>query len=176
MFFFFSNLPKKFCCIVAAFIPRMHPAEGHFYPQRQGNTLLFSRKQFILHFCCWLSEREKGLIHKARAHATITTWSGAAATADTTSQVQILDSSSIQGIAVMRDTVFLTGGVTTSGTRVQNCTFFQRHRHGRPRKHPPHRTHMVLISRTSPHHATLPRADTAAEAARCTEFCCKFIN
>ena len=108
--------------------------------------------------------------------ATITTWSGAAATADTTSQVQILDSSSIQGIAVMRDTVFLTGGVTTSCTRVQNCTFFQRHRHGRPRKHPPHRTHMVLISRTSPHHATLPRADTAAEAARCTEFCCKFIN
>ena len=51
--FFFSNLPN----FSAASIPRMHAAEGQFYPQQQGNTLMFIRKQFILHFC-WLSGRK----------------------------------------------------------------------------------------------------------------------
>jgi hypothetical protein len=49
--------PRTFTNFSAASIPRMHAAEGQFYPQEQGNTLMFIHKQFILHFC-WLSGRK----------------------------------------------------------------------------------------------------------------------
>ena len=103
--------------------------------------------------------------------ATITTWSGAAATADTTSQVQILDSSSIQGIALMRDTVYLTGGVTTSGTRVQNCTFDS----ATVTEGPPENTHSITVFECAligalPPVPTVPRAPTWANGAAKTEF------
>lgn len=74
--------------------------------------------------------------------ATITTWSGASpAQADATSQVHILDSTSIEGIAVMQDAVFLTGGVTTSNTRVQNCTFDS----ATVTEGPPENTHPITV-------------------------------
>jgi len=103
--------------------------------------------------------------------ATITTWSGAASSVDATSQVQILDSSSIQGIAVMRDTVYLTGGVTTSGTRVQNCTFDS----ATVTEGPPENTHPITVFECAligalPPVPTSPRSPTWANGAAKTEF------
>jgi len=70
--------------------------------------------------------------------ATISTITTAAAVG---SQVHIMDSSSIDGIAVMRDAVFLTGGVTTSGTRAQNCTFES----ATVTEGPPENTHPITV-------------------------------
>ena len=70
--------------------------------------------------------------------ATITTL---AVAADGTSKVHIMDSSSIEGVAVMRDAIFLTGGVTTSGARAQNCSFDS----ATVTEGPPENTHPVPI-------------------------------
>ena len=70
--------------------------------------------------------------------ATITTL---AVAADGTSKVHIMDSSSIEGVAVMRDAIFLTGGVTTSGARAQNCSFDS----ATVTEGPPENTHPVTV-------------------------------
>ena len=113
-------------------------------------------------------------------HATIQAYDGAtrvatvsrwATTPDTTSHFHIMDSSSIAGLAVMRDTIFLTGAVTSSGTRVQNCTFDS----ATVTEGPPENTHPITVFEcavigSQPPVPTNARNPTWANGAAKTEF------
>jgi hypothetical protein len=114
------------------------------------------------------------------SHATIQAYDGAtrvatvsqwATTPDTTSHFHIMDSSSIAGLAVMRDTIFLTGAVTSSGTRVQNCTFDS----ATVTEGPPENTHPITVFEcavigSQPPVPTNARNPTWANGAAKTEF------
>ena len=90
---------------------------------------------------------------------------------DATSHIHIMDSSSIAGLAVMRDTIFLTGTVTSSGTRVQNCSFDS----ATVTEGPPENTHPVTVFECAvvgslPPVPTNARSPTWANGAAKTEF------
>jgi len=113
-------------------------------------------------------------------HATIQAYDGATLMAtistlttalDATSRIHIMDASNIKGLAVMRDTVFLIGSVTTSGTRVQNCSFDS----ATVTEGPPENTHPISVFECAvigslPAVPTNARSPSWANGAHKTEF------
>jgi len=113
-------------------------------------------------------------------HATIQAYDGATLMAtistlttalNATSRIHIMDSSNIKGLAVMRDTVFLIGSVTTSGTRVQNCSFDS----ATVTEGPPENTHPISVFECAvigslPAVPTNARSPSWANGAHKTEF------